>query len=299
MSGMLGVLLASGGTSRFQMAVSYFSDGFKGAYWIYYGFGTVSAYYYLGGILSPTAFKGQTVQSIYTVEDNVGSTWPVGLQLQGDVPAGFATAITMGGTKYTFDGYGQDYGSNQAVTITIPTATFTVSSTAGIAASTAIKFSSSGALPTGLVAGTKYYARDVTATTFKVSATAGGAAITLSGSQSGTQTVYWDIYSRFTAATATPSNKTGGRTPIYPSINISNPATATRTSPGLVNGDRVLFQTTGTLPSGISANAVYFVINAATDMFQISATSGGPAIGTSGAQSGTHTCFEVVDVIVE
>ena len=36
---MLGVLLGSGGASRYQMAVGYSSDGFKGAYWIYYGFG--------------------------------------------------------------------------------------------------------------------------------------------------------------------------------------------------------------------------------------------------------------------
>jgi hypothetical protein len=296
---MLGVLLASGGASRFQMAVGYSSDGFKGIYWIYYGFGYINILTNMGGVLSPTAFKGQAVQAIYSVEDNVGTDWPVGLQLQGDVPAGFATALTMGGTKYTFDGYVQDYASNQTVTITVSTATFTVSSTAGITAGVPIKFSSSGALPTGLVAGTKYYARDVTATTFKVSATSGGAAITLSGSQSGTQTVYWDIYSRFTAATATPSNKTGARTPIYPTINIASPATVTNTSHGLVNGDRVLFQTTGILPTGISANAVYFVINAATNTFQISATSGGSAIGTSGTQSGTHTCFEVVDVIVE
>ena len=299
MSGMLGVLLASGGSSRFQMAVGYSSDGFKGVYWIYYGFGYVSLLYNMGGVLSPTTFRGQTVQAIYSVEDNVSTSWPVGLQLQGDVPAGFATAVTMGGTKYTFDGYLQDYASNQTVTITVATATFTVSSTAGITAGTPVKFSSSGALPTGLVAGTKYYARDVTATTFKVSSTSGGAAITLSGTQSGTQTVYWDIYSRFTAATATASNKTGGRTPIYPTINIASPATITSTSHGLVNGDRVLFQTTGVLPTGISANAVYFVINAATNTFQISATSGGTAIGTSGTQSGTHTCFEVVDVTVE
>lgn len=289
MSGMLGVLLASGGSSRFQMAVGYSSDGFKGIYWIYYGFGYVGILTNMGGVLSPTTFKGQTVQAIYSVEDNVGTTWPVGLQLQGDLPAGFATALTMGGTKYTFDGYVQDYASNQTVTITVSTATFTVSSTAGITAGTPIKFTSSGALPTGLVAGTKYYARDVTATTFKVSATSGGTAITLSGSQSGTQTVYWDIYSRFTAATATASNKTGGRTPINPTINIASPATVTSTGHGLVNGDRVLFQTTGVLPTGISANAVYFVINAATNTFQISATSGGAAIGTSGTQSGTHT----------
>lgn len=299
MSGMLGVLLAAGGASRYQMTVSYSSDGFKGAYWIYYGYGTVSAYYYMGGVISPTTFKGQAIQAVYSVEDNVSASWPVGLQLQGDVPAGFATAITLGGTKYTFDGYVQDYAASLTVTITIASATFSVSSTVGISAGTPVKFSSSGALPTGLVAGTKYYARDVTATTFKVSATSGGAAITLSGTQSGTHSVYCDIYTRFTAATATPSNKTGGRTPFNPTINIASPATVTATSHGLINGDRVLFQTTSLLPTGISANTVYFVINAATNTFQISATSGGAAIGTSGTQSGTHTCFEVVDVTVE
>ena len=88
MSGMLGVLLASGGTSRFQMAVGYSSDGFKGAYWIYYGFGYVNTLYNMGGVLSPTTFKGQAVQAIYSVEDNVSASWPVGLQFAGDVAAG-------------------------------------------------------------------------------------------------------------------------------------------------------------------------------------------------------------------
>lgn len=61
----------------------------------------------------------------------------------------------------------------------------------------------------------------------------------------------------------------------------------------------MLFQTSGALPSGIAANTIYFVVNAATNTFQVAATSGGVAIGTSGTQSGTHTCFEVVDVTVE
>ena len=299
MPGMLGVLLAAGGASRYQMTVGYANGGFKGIYWIYYGFGSLGILYNMGGVLSPTSFRGQLVQAIYSVEDNVGTSWPVGLQFSGDIPAGFATAITLGGTKYSFDTYTQDFASNQSVTITISTATFTVSSTSGITAGTPIKFSSSGTLPTGLVAGTKYYARDVPATTFKVAATVGGAAITLSGSQSGTQTVYWDIYSRFEAATATPGNKTGGRTPLNPTINIASPATVTATSHGLANGARVLFQTTGVLPGGISANTVYFVVNAATNTFQIAASSGGLALGTSGTQSGTHTCFEVVDVVLE
>ena len=178
MSGVLGVLLGSGGASRYQMAVGQYSDGFKGIWWIYYGFGIANNYYPIGGALSPTTFKGQTIQGIYSVEDNVGSTWPVTLQVQGDQPAGFATAVTMGGTKYSFDTWAQDYGSSLTVTINIATATFTVSSTSGIANGTPVQFTTGGTLPSGLVANTKYYARDVTATTFKVATTPGGAAIT-------------------------------------------------------------------------------------------------------------------------
>ena len=299
MSGVLGVLLGSGGASRYQMAVGQYSDGFKGIWWIYYGFGIANNYYPIGGALSPSTFKGQTIQGIYSVEDNVGSRWPVTLQVQGDQPAGLATAVTMGGTKYSFDTWAQDYGSSLTVTINIATATFTVSSTSGIANGTPVQFTTGGTLPSGLVANTKYYARDVTATTFKVATTSGGAAITLAGSQSGGHTVYFAIFTKFSAATTTPSNKTGGRIPFYPTINIASPATITFSAHGLTNGRRVLFQTSGALPSGIAANTIYFVVNAGTNTFQVAATSGGAAIGTSGTQSGTHTCFEVVDVTVE
>jgi hypothetical protein len=120
-----------------------------------------------------------------------------------------------------------------------------------------------------------------------------------SGTQSGAHTAYWNIYSVFGFPTATASNKTGGRVPFYPTISIANPAVVTSTSHGLANGKRVIFQTTGALPTGITANTVYFVVNAAANTFQISATSGGAAIATSGTQSGTQICLEVVDVTVE
>jgi hypothetical protein len=299
MSGVLGILLGSGGASRYQMAVGQYSAGFKGIWWTYYGFGIANAYYPIGGVLSPTTFKGQTIQGIYSVEDNVGSTWPVTLQLQGDQPAGFASAVTVGGTMYSFDIWAQDYGASLTVTINIATATFTMSSTSGITNGTPVQFTTGGTLPSGLVASTKYYARDVAATTFKVSAMPGGAAITLAGSQSGGHTVYFAIYTRFSADTPTPSNKTGARIPFYPTITIASPTTITSTGHGLTNGRRMLFQTSGALPSGIAANTIYFVVNAATNTFQVSATSGGAAIGTSGTQSGSHTCFEVVDVTLE
>jgi microcystin-dependent protein len=53
----------------------------------------------------------------------------------------------------------------------------------------------------------------------------------------------------------------------------------------------VYFTTTGALPTGISANTLYYVISAGfgANSFEISASRGGSAVNTSGSQSGTHT----------
>lgn len=64
--------------------------------------------------------------------------------------------------------------------------------THGLTADDAIKFTTTGALPTGIVASTVYYvsATGLTAGTFQVSATPGGASIITTGAQSGTHTLY-------------------------------------------------------------------------------------------------------------
>ena len=59
----------------------------------------------------------------------------------------------------------------------------------GLSVNDTIRFTTTGALPTGLAINTTYYVKTVlSANTFTVSASAGGAAITTSGTQSGTQT---------------------------------------------------------------------------------------------------------------
>lgn len=60
----------------------------------------------------------------------------------------------------------------------------------GLVADTPVKFETTGALPTGLVAGTTYYvsATGLTAGAFSVSATPGGAVITTTGAQNGVHT---------------------------------------------------------------------------------------------------------------
>jgi hypothetical protein len=76
-----------------------------------------------------------------------------------------------------------------SVTITIASPGVVSWAAHGLAVGTPIKFSTGGALPTGLTAGTTYFVRTVLdADTFTVSATPGGVVINTSGTQSGTHT---------------------------------------------------------------------------------------------------------------
>jgi hypothetical protein len=80
-------------------------------------------------------------------------------------------------------------------------------------------------------------------------------------------------------------------------IGISPPgATITIASPGVVtanvavqNGDVVMLNTTGALPTGLLPGTRYYVVNASGATFNLAATAGGAAINTSGTQSGTHS----------
>ena len=78
----------------------------------------------------------------------------------------------------------------QAATITLTIATpCVVSTTINLLDLTPIVLETSGALPTGLLVGTIYYTRYVSATTFNLSLTPAGALIDTSGTQSGTHKI--------------------------------------------------------------------------------------------------------------
>ena len=77
--------------------------------------------------------------------------------------------------------------TTQTVTITIATSTINRSGH-GKNNNAPVKFTTTGALPTGIVAGTIYYLVSTTTNTYQIAATVGGAPITLSGTQSGTHT---------------------------------------------------------------------------------------------------------------
>lgn len=101
--------------------------------------------------------------------------------------------LKCNGATYTASTYPALFAAlvvSSAVTITIGTNATVTWANHGFEANDPVKFTTTGALPTGLTAGTTYYVSgtSLTTNTFLVSATPGGAAITTSGSQSGTHT---------------------------------------------------------------------------------------------------------------
>jgi hypothetical protein len=59
---------------------------------------------------------------------------------------------------------------------------------------------------------------------------------------------------------------------------------------GFSNGDAVTLTSTGTLPTGITAGSVYYIISATTDTFKLSTTYAGSAVNiTDNTGGGTHT----------
>lgn len=84
-------------------------------------------------------------------------------------------------------------------------------------------------------------------------------------------------FSRFTWITCTISN--------------ASPAVVTSATHELYVNDIVWFETTGTLPTGLSVDTDYYVVNngITADTFQIASSEGGTPINTTGAGSGTHS----------
>ena len=111
----------------------------------------------------------------------------------------------------------------------------------------------------------------------------------------------WETYAAYThpsgnydSGTVTVTNESRNATC---TMTIASPAVVTEAGHGYAAGDKILFRTTGALPTGVTAGQVYFVsaTDLATDTFKFSETDGGSVVNTSGSQSGTHTLVSVLD----
>ena len=132
-------------------------------------------------------------------------------------------------------GYG---GQSSTVTITIAAPGVITWTGHGLPGNAQVEFSTTGALPTGLSAATPYYVvqSSITTNTFQVSSTKGGAPITTSGSQSGTQSATATTVAGNLAAFSSSAGTTlkDGGPPLFGAPNLL--ASAVAFGVGMLNG---------------------------------------------------------------
>ena len=79
-------------------------------------------------------------------------------------------------------------------------------------------------------------------------------------------------------------------------ISVATPAVITQTAHNYLVGDAIKFSTTGALPTGLTANTIYYVTNPLVNTFNVSTSYNnavaGTKINTTGTQSGVHTVLK-------
>jgi hypothetical protein len=160
------------------------------------------------GTASASSSGGGTVYAVYQINTGPANTAPLtgwGASTWGSGTWGIGASSTDAIRIWNQMNWGEDlvYGPrgnpmyywDATIGVTGPVVTMTiaapcvVTATINLADATPITFSTTGWLPTGLLPGVTYYTKYVTATTFNLAATAGGASITTTGTQSGTQSI--------------------------------------------------------------------------------------------------------------
>ena len=78
---------------------------------------------------------------------------------------------------------------------------------------------------------------------------------------------------------------------VLATVTIAAPGVFTSVAHGLVLNNTIVLETDGALPTGLTADTQYYVVadGLTADAFEVSATQGGTAITTTGAQSGNHS----------
>lgn len=301
MAGVLMTLLGAGsGGQQIALPISYYQ--FADKYSAVEQYGADGGYFsnLSGGNFVPATWQGRTIRAVVHSYDLYAGTSTTLIGIDGYNATPVPQRLRINGTQFTLGAGSIAWLTNVTGITFSPSPTNNINWTShGLAVGDPVQFYCTGGMPTGITAFTMYFVQSVvSASAFKIAATPGGAAISFTGTGSGTRYGYKNPITSYQAFGALSGNPFASMLPRTATITIASPATVTAAGHGLANGKRVQFATSGALPTGIFANTTYFVINAATDTFNLSATQGGAAIGTSGGQSGTHTMREVVSVTV-
>jgi hypothetical protein len=212
----------------------------------YSGAQTIKLSTSLGGSAVDITDTGTALANMTLTPVSLGITAPAGTTTAALATCAFVTTNNpFSTTNWTVT----ETTATQTATMTIASPAV-VTVTTSPANGTAVAFSTTGALPTGVTANTPYFVYGRTGTTYKIATTA-------------------DV-----AATAV--------------LALTTPGVAT-VSAAPANGDVVVFTTTGALPTGLTAGTEYYVVNRTSTTFEVSATSGGASIAFSGSQSGVQT----------
>ena len=180
LNGQYQILTVSGATYRILASSNATSSTTNG--------GTVYAAYYLKSgyeVSTPLSGWGGGVWGNSTWGNAVTSQVPMGRWTQSNWGEDLIYA-QVGGPMYYWNATKGYQPTATSITIASPAvATLDFAPTEGLQ----LIFSTTGALPTGIVPGTTYFAKNVSSVTCNLAATAGGAAINTSGTQSGVQTL--------------------------------------------------------------------------------------------------------------
>lgn len=139
----------------------------------------------LDGSAKLPAVDGSQLTNITTIP-----TGKIGHFAQRQAPAGWLNADGTAVSRTTYAALFAALVVSGTATVSVATPGVVTQTGHGALANDPMKFTTTGALPTGLTAGTKYYVvgASITANTYQLSLAPGGAAINTTGTQSGVHT---------------------------------------------------------------------------------------------------------------
>jgi hypothetical protein len=214
--------------------------------------------------------------------------------------SGSSTTITGSSTQFTTDRIA--VGARIGFGTTDPTAVTTWYEISAIASDTSLTISA----PVDLAGGTPYIIEEIRIAVACTNATfVNGGVHLIKGLNYGAFTVGGTTIIEATTtdnirASYLLTDKVGGLSTATATVTYSGTANILSLSGhGLNVGDPVMFTTTGTLPTGLSASTTYYVIstNLGANQFSVSTTLNGSIVTFSTAGSGTHTVHSATRMV--